>query len=114
MLTKEEIIQICRDSLEVENLTNSGTDTDKYSFKLYFETVADKISSRLDALVITQTPGKTKIPQTEEEKRELQIKVMQPFNGWMNYQIVEFLEWLIEWNKRKARESAAEHRRLSL
>uniref|UniRef100_A0A6M3LUC0 Uncharacterized protein n=1 Tax=viral metagenome TaxID=1070528 RepID=A0A6M3LUC0_9ZZZZ len=54
MITKEEIIQICRESLDVENLTNSGTDTDKYSFKLYFETVADKISSRLDALVILQ------------------------------------------------------------
>ena len=63
---------------------------------------------------LLEPPGKTKIPQTEEEKRELQIKVMQPFNGWMNYQIVEFLEWLIEWNRRKARESAAEHRRLSL
>lgn len=109
MLTKEEIIQICRDSLTVTELGE-----DRYSFKLYFETVADKISSRLDALVITQTPGKTKIPQTEEEKRELRIKVMQPFNGWMNYQIVEFLEWLIEWDRRKARESAAEHRRLSL
>ena len=52
MLTKEEIIQICRDSLDVTNLTNSGGDTDKYSFKLYFETVADKISSRLDAIVM--------------------------------------------------------------
>jgi hypothetical protein len=51
MLTKEDIVQICRDSLKVENLTNSGTDRDTYSFKLYFETVADKISSRLEELV---------------------------------------------------------------
>lgn len=46
MLTKEEIIKICRDSLTVTELGE-----DRYSFKLYFETVADKISSRLDALV---------------------------------------------------------------
>ena len=39
MLSKEEIIQICRDSLIVTKLP----ERDKYSFKLYFETVADKI-----------------------------------------------------------------------
>jgi hypothetical protein len=43
MLTKEEIIQICQDSLTVTKLGEPNT----CSFKLYFEMVADKVIDRL-------------------------------------------------------------------
>jgi hypothetical protein len=47
MLSKEEIIQILRDSLKTEKLISEN----QYSFKLYFEDVADKIANRLKAIV---------------------------------------------------------------
>ncbi len=46
-------------------------------------------------------PSKIKPPQTEEDKENLVSKVMEPFTGWMNYQVIEYLEWLIKWNKKK-------------
>lgn len=55
MLNKEEIIQICRDSLVVTKLPEA----DKYLFKLYFETIADKISNRL---------GKPVMPEIAKER----------------------------------------------
>ena len=69
------------------------------------------LANLLDAEVDVKPPRECLFD--EESKNELRKVIMRSFGGWYNYEIVEYLEWLINWNKRKAKESAAEHRRFS-